>query len=72
MTARDSGGSALSPPLGRFVILVATDRAVAGIVLYLAQDSPGFTILESSADWGPWPHAGPVCIQKFMETPHID
>lgn len=55
----------------RVVILVAEDRVVAGIVLYLAQDSPGLTIVERSADWGPWPHAGPVCIQQFMETPHI-
>lgn len=54
------------------VILVAEDRPVAGIVLYLAQDSPGLTIVEHSADWGPWPHAGSVCIQQFMETPHID
>lgn len=37
----------------RVVILVEKDRAVAGIVLYLAQDSPGLTIPGRSADWGP-------------------
>lgn len=56
----------------RAVILVAKDRAGAGIVLYLAQDSPGLAIVERFADWGPWPHAGPVCIKQFMEMPHID
>lgn len=32
------------------VILVAKDRSVAGIVLYLAQYSSGLTILEHFAD----------------------
>lgn len=50
------------------MILVAEDGAVAGIVLYLAQHSPGLTIAEHSADRGPWPHAGSVYIQQFMET----
>lgn len=54
------------------VIVVEEDRAVAGIVLSLAQDSPGLTILEHPSNWGPWTPAGPVCIQQFMETQHID
>lgn len=37
----------------QFVILVAKDRSVAGIVLYLAQYSFGLTILEHFADSRP-------------------
>lgn len=54
------------------VILVAEDGAVAGIVLCLAQDSPGLTIAGLSAEPWPWPQAGPLRVQQFMEMPHID
>lgn len=53
------------------MILAAEDRAVAGIILYLVQGSPGLTIVELCR-LEARPHAGPVCIQQFMEILRID